>query len=267
MSAHRRPLLLVALSTSLCGLWAGACTTTNNITTIETATDGGGDATQGIDANGGNDTGGGGFDSTTGGDTGAGDDASGGGDGHVVKNDGGSDGGADTGSAGDSASAVECGALPTLHQDEAGTIFCGFDFDAGVNLVCPVGQECCLGGAIDLDAGVFAPQSCATFGTACTNPPDGGAIAIECGQNADCTANGTPAGAVCCLQGATAPAVVPGCGYYRASLGTAIACEAPQTGGTCAAGEVQICSSNVDCPSGKTCTPTKWKIFQVGFCL
>ena len=37
--------------------------------------------------------------------------------------------------------------------------------------------------------------------------------------------------------------------------------------GTCAAGEVQICSSAADCPAGKQCIAGKWKIFQVGFCM
>jgi hypothetical protein len=264
--ACRRRFLLVAIATSLGGLWTSACTT-NNVTNIVATLDGGGDATQGTDASEAHDTGGGGFDSTTGGDTGAGDDSSSGDDGSVVKTDAGSDAGPDAGDASDGAAAVECGATPTLHQDEAGTVFCGFDFDAGIQRFCSVGQECCLGGAIDLDAGLFAGQVCATFGATCTNPPDSGAIPIECAQNTDCTANGTPAGAVCCLKGATAPAVSPGCSYYRATMGAAISCEAPQPGGTCAVGEVQICSSNVDCPTGKTCTPMKWKIFQMGFCL
>jgi hypothetical protein len=64
--------------------------------------------------------------------------------------------------------------------------------------------------------------------------------------------------------------VVAGCGYPKATQGTAVVCESSDAGvapGACAAGEVELCSSQADCPTGTTCTPGKWKIFQVGFCL
>jgi hypothetical protein len=94
----------------------------------------------------------------------------------------------------------------------------------------------------------------------------------------DCTGAGFSGAVACCLQGATAPAIVPGCTYPRAKAGTAVVCEgtpggdagtdaAATTTGTCAVGEVQLCSSQSDCPTGTTCTAGKWKIFQVGFCM
>jgi hypothetical protein len=119
----------------------------------------------------------------------------------------------------------------------------------------------------------FAPQECANYGATCTN--GGGAeagtneqpIGIECAQVADCTANGKSASA-CCLQGAKS-STVAGCSYPKYSDGTGIVCEG--TTGTsataCASGEVQVCSSQADCPSGTTCTPGKWKILQLGFCM
>jgi hypothetical protein len=173
--------------------------------------------------------------------------------------------------AGEDETGPECGSTPTLHVDEAGSIFCGIA-DGG-DLLCPTGQECCLGGA--LGGGQFAPQECATLGAACPNigVPDAGAAAIpiECAQISDCVADGVIQAAACCLQGATAPAVTPGCTYPKSSLGTAVVCESGQPGTTapipCATGEVQLCSSQVDCPTGTTCMPGKWKIFQVGFCL
>ncbi len=179
--------------------------------------------------------------------------------------------GSDTGTAADTGTttdaAVNCGSNPTLHVDTAGTIFCGFDFDAGADLSCTTGQQCCLGGM--LDGGAFAEQACSTWqagGTGCTNPP-ADAIGIACGQNADCTANGfSGSNVACCLQGASGPAVPPGCTYPKATLGTAVVCEST-SGNGCAAGEIQICSSTSDCPTGKTCTAGKWKIFQVGFCM
>jgi hypothetical protein len=160
---------------------------------------------------------------------------------------------------------ASCGSNPSLHADTAGTIFCGYDFDAGANLSCTTGQQCCLGGY--LDGGAFAAQACSTWtagATGCTNPASD-SVGIACAQNADCTANGFSATNVaCCLRGAMGPAD-DGCNYPKATLGTSVACETT-TGNGCAAGEIQICSSDSDCPAGKTWVAGKWKILQVGFC-
>jgi hypothetical protein len=178
---------------------------------------------------------------------------------------GGSGGPIDAGSVPDAA----CGATPTLHQTPPGTIYCG-TFDAGA-LLCTTGRECCLGGLVG--AGVFAPDECSTFGTACTNgAPDAGGtsgIPIHCNQVADCHVNGQGSTS-CCLRGGALMSV-PGCGYPKVSGGTDVVCEisAQLAGGVspCGAGEVQVCSSQLDCPTGTTCTAGKWKIFQLGFCL
>jgi hypothetical protein len=120
------------------------------------------------------------------------------------------------------------------------------------------------------------PEQCATFGGTCTNSgnPDAGsgnllAVPIECNQVSDCVANGNANATACCLQGAKAPTPVAGCGYDKSTNGNAIVCEGTAGGAAtpCAAGEVQICSSQADCPSGTTCTPGKWKLYQIGFCL
>jgi hypothetical protein len=101
------------------------------------------------------------------------------------------------------------------------------------------------------------------------------AIGIACNQTSDCAANGMTGSVACCLQGAKGPNPVTGCGYDKASSGTAVVCEATTGGtttdagymvGTCLAGETQICSSDTDCPTGTTCKPGKWKIYQIGFC-
>jgi hypothetical protein len=97
------------------------------------------------------------------------------------------------------------------------------------------------------------------------------ALGIACNQVADCLTNGVVGAAVaCCLQGGTAPADPPGCSYLRSRGGTGIACEATagagNATGTCAGGEIQICSADVDCPAGQHCVPGWWKILQVGFC-
>ena len=169
----------------------------------------------------------------------------------------------DTG-PGDSGTA-DCGSIPKLHVSEAGAIFCGYPADGGSSFSCTTGTQCCLGGGKSPN---FFPEDCEGFGTVCQNPgPDAGVpsgIAIECNQNADCTANGK-SGNVCCLQGAGAPALQQGCGYYKSQGGTAITCE---QGATCSgATDIQICSADTDCPQGKTCTPMKWKLYQLGFCM
>ena len=173
--------------------------------------------------------------------------------------------GNDTGTT--DAGTAECGTTPTLHVSEAGAIFCGYPADGGSAFSCNTGTQCCLGGKLGSN---FLPEDCVTWGNACDNPPPDASspgLPIECNQNADCTANGK-ANNVCCLQGATAPAIVQGCGYYKSSPGgSAIVCE-QGTGGACSgSGEIQICSATSDCPTGKTCTPMKWKLYQLGFCM
>jgi hypothetical protein len=159
---------------------------------------------------------------------------------------------------------ADCGSIPTLHPTEAGTIFCGYPPDGGPSFSCTTGNQCCLGGHIS--GNQYAPEKCVGFDTVCDNPaPDGGSP-IQCGQNSDCTAN-NKAGDVCCLQGAGAPAQVAGCSYYKSQGGNAIMCETPSNGACTGATDIQICSSDADCPSGKTCTPMKWKLYQMGFCL
>ena len=132
---------------------------------------------------------------------------------------------------------------------------------------CTTGQECCVGGAIL--PGQFAPDVCTTFAGTCPNgsadagiPP----IPIECNQLSDCAANGLSSNA-CCLQGAHL-AIVAGCGYLKASGGTGVVCEGTGGGGpkACAAGDIQVCSSQSDCPTGTMCVPSKWKLFQIGVC-
>ena len=160
---------------------------------------------------------------------------------------------------------------PKLHATAAGDVFCGYN-DAGP-FDCTVDSgtgQCCLGGSIG--GKMFAPEQCQAFGSACTNPVGKG-TPIECGQISDCTANGVT-GAACCLEGAMgAPAPESGCSAddLKLSGGTAVKCQASAGGATdggapaCASG-LQICSQNLDCPAGMTCTPMHWKLYQLGFC-
>jgi len=153
-----------------------------------------------------------------------------------------------------------CGAPPALHPSAPGHLYC----DSA--LTCSTGQECCLGGATGINQ--YAPDTCNPLGAACTNggsPDTGGSagVPIACMQVSDCTGNGVAGAEACCLRGATAPAMQTSCLYPRSILGKDVVCETSE----CGADEVQLCTSASDCPSGKTCTPGKWKIYQLGFCL
>ena len=145
--------------------------------------------------------------------------------------------------------------------------------DGGPAFNCNAPQQCCLGGEINA---VFSDEVCAAYGSFCTNGTDAGgtgnapAVPVECNQISDCRANGNTGATACCLQGATAPALVAGCGYDKSTHGNDIVCEGDAGGTTataCQAGEIQICSSQADCPANTTCTAGKWKIYQIGFCL
>jgi hypothetical protein len=174
--------------------------------------------------------------------------------------------------AGDFDAGVDCGRIPVLHPNPPGDIYCGYGDDGGVlDCLASAGEGmCCLGGS--LGNGTYAAQVCSP--NAMVGCPNGGedaggtpAIQIQCNQISDCTANGFQGAGACCLQGAAFGAV-PGCGYMQAKAGTAIVCEGNGGQGVapCLPGEVQICSSNADCPQGTTCMPGKWKIFQLGIC-
>jgi hypothetical protein len=252
----------------------GAVAACSSTTTTFLTDDGGADAAKTSEAGTPQDGGGNGFGDATVADTGSpqgddgpvtGDDGGGGQPDSSSGPDGSGSGDAGeagpTSDAGDGGTAVpDCGSIPTLHPTDAGEVYCGFG-DAG-SIYCGVGEQCCLGGS--LGNGQFAPEQCAAFGTTCQNPPptDAGAggIAIECMQPSDCTAN--DGGTVCCLR-ANPPAVVAGCGYSKATGGTGVFCEQATA---CAAGESRLCESQADCPSGQTCTPFKWKLYQMGFC-
>jgi hypothetical protein len=169
----------------------------------------------------------------------------------------------------DGGSGVDCGSIPTLHMNPAGSIFCGYGAGDAGEITCATGTECCLGGEVSSSSG-YSPQACSTWtanGAGCTNPAaDSGAmypaIGIACNQNSDCTANGQATGGSCCLVGASV-STVAGCGYPKAKSGDNIQCESTPA---CASGEIQVCSSQADCPTGTTCTAGKWKIYDLGFC-
>lgn len=194
---------------------------------------------------------------------------------------GSSSGGSSSGSSGGSGSSsggmtgADCGAkIPTLHPNPAGDIYCGYlPGDSGATLDCIAGGDagggwCCLGGS--LGGGNYAPQICATSSAGCLadGDPDAGkpGIPIQCNQISDCAGNGASGATACCLQGASEETCMGG--FTKAFGGSAIVCEGSGGGSAtaCVAGEIQICSTAADCPSGTTCKPGKWKLYDLGFC-
>lgn len=180
--------------------------------------------------------------------------------------------GSSSGSTGDAGTA-DCGSIPTLHPNPAGDIYCGYAGDAGaLDCVADSGTGwCCLGGKVGTG---YAPQICGANSAACIadgDPdagPSGAGVPIQCNQIGDCAGNGSAGATACCLQGSPGFVTVPGCGYGKAKGGTAVVCEGTGGGAAtmCAAGEVNLCLADTDCPSGMHCVAGKWKIFQVGYC-
>jgi hypothetical protein len=167
----------------------------------------------------------------------------------------------DTGTMDDGGDAGACthGNPPKLHASDGGTLFCGFKpNDAGTLYCDPHTQECCVGGTQGTG---HADAVCQQQGTTCTNGM--GPKVINCEAPADCTT----AGSVCCMTGTT-PTLDTTCNYYRTGANITTSCVAPSDGGapTCAAGQSQICTNDMECPTGKTCVPFKTIYFGLGFC-
>ena len=173
-------------------------------------------------------------------------------------------GSSDTGSAvesgiADSGGAGDCGSFPTLHPGNGTTLFCPFGPDAGAPIDCVVKQQlCCISGKV---GSTFPPSDCEPIsqGTcAAVEAGIAGSTQIECEDPAtDC-----PSGSTCCGAPNSIQPVV-GCGYDKLVGFQYTRCE---SGGTCAAGEFQLCESLQECPSGQTCTVFKAKGMQLGFC-
>lgn len=177
--------------------------------------------------------------------------------------------GSDAGDGGNS-----CGSTPSLKPGDGGSIYCPFAADAGqyvtcsssgfCHLDCPTATTyCCIGGGTSPN---YYTSACQTIGQACDNPPEDaghGGRPVQCEEAADC--QGGDAGAMICCGTGGLPAQDPTCGYYKESPGfKATTCT---TGTTCPSGQFQICSTDAECGSGKTCTPFKALGVQLGFCM
>jgi hypothetical protein len=176
----------------------------------------------------------------------------------------------------------DCGVAPKLPVEDAGadaadagaavpgSIFCASS--TGGALVCPTGEECCIGGT---KGGAPQPAECAVFGATCINGTgDAGPAAasvVQCNDVSDCTANGLPGAPACCLRGSQSEL---GCTYPLFVGGGDVVCEGegdagpPADGGitACLPGELQVCQGNADCAAGKKCVAASWIGRAIGVC-
>ncbi len=155
----------------------------------------------------------------------------------------------DSGTPGDSGTA-DCGSFPTLHPESMPGVYC--PFSGNPSITCMAYQECC-----ETPAGAGSPSTCEMFGSTC---PVANSITWECEDPIACMGNPGAAGPVCCGQGSVQ--LDSNCGYHYGSGFMGTVCAA-----SCAAGEVTICETQSECPSGTTCTPFKTKGLQIGACL
>jgi len=129
--------------------------------------------------------------------------------------------------------------------------FCPFQ-QGGVFDHCNVGEHCCH---YPIESGLAA--TCNAGSVACAAPAITTGLDWRCDESNDCPG----ANSVCCFAGTVTP--IAQCPGTFASTGTGSACRAASQ---CAAGELQTCGSQSDCPLGKTCTGVRIRGKHVGIC-
>lgn len=166
------------------------------------------------------------------------------------------------------AGAPDCSAAPTLRQNAA--VFC---FNAGQ---CKPGEAgICCADAKGSD-GKFLPPKCAEAAEATTGYEVGSCEFAEgsggrewhCTESAHCP----NAGESCCVIGGTEgtprafpDSNFPGCGtYFNGDQGRNVGGSRCKTG--CEAGELTLCSSDAECPTGTACHPIKLANRFTGVC-
>jgi hypothetical protein len=187
--------------------------------------------------------------------------------------------GTDTGPSGDSTTptdgggSAECGSkAPSLHPTkDGGGLYCPFaaETDAGDTIYCGAGSDsgaaCCVSGEVG-DA--YPPSVCAAPGSStCSFTATSGNTQIQCEDPAtDCTG-----GQVCCAYGGKleqaeneTTKVLCSWDKYADWAGTtcATSCAAVDGGGTV----LQLCTSDGECTSPKTCVAFTAKGIDLGYC-
>ena len=137
-----------------------------------------------------------------------------------------------------------CSPPSTLHPPKAGktSLYCPFSGTPAI--YCALGQHCC------------EPSSGTSTCDPIATPCPAGDTDWQCEDaTADCTA-----GQVCCGTGMLVINTNPQCNNFASGF-TGTHCAA-----SCMASEIQMCTSNGECPAGKTCQPFKTKGSSVGGC-
>lgn len=159
-----------------------------------------------------------------------------------------------SGTGGSAPDAGPCGKITKLHPPSpdagANTLFCPFSgVDGGKDEFCTAQTEHCC----EPPASAMTPSTCDPIATPCAT----GDTDWQCEDPvADC-----PSGMECCAPGASIGiSADPMCGNFAHKFhGTQ--CVAA---GTCMG--IQMCTSDSECPSGKTCVPFATKGNAVGGC-
>jgi hypothetical protein len=174
---------------------------------------------------------------------------------------GSSSGGSSGSSSGtmDDAGSDACKTPPTLHPDDGGTIYCPFGPDGSAIYCSATTTVCCIGGGT---SGNYQVSKCQDKAMECDNPSAdaaGPARRVECEDSLNCGTSG-----ICCAKGGVPSDM--GCGYpLEKPSFSQTTCVTD--GGACALGDFQLCSSQAECPMGKTCTAARTSIgVQIGFC-
>jgi len=130
--------------------------------------------------------------------------------------------------------------------------FCPFQGDGSTFTSCLGTEHCCLPAK--------GNSTCTPNGTACVFAADAATNSdFQCDETNDCTT-----GQVCCENAGALIQQDPGCTMYdfvSGQKGTSCV----QT--ACPQGQGQVCGSNADCPTGKTCFPVNTKAMWLGVCV
>jgi hypothetical protein len=128
--------------------------------------------------------------------------------------------------------------------------FCPFGGDGSTFAPCNTGEHCCLP----------STGSSTCSGTACVFSNDASTNSdFQCNETNDCNA-----GEVCCENAGSEVQQDPGCTTYDyVSKQHGTSCVST----SCPSGQAQVCGSDSDCPTGKTCFPTNTKAIWLGVCI
>ena len=153
--------------------------------------------------------------------------------------------------SGNDAAEASCSSISTLHAPPTtgSTIYCPFSgYDGGANAYCAAQiQHCCE--TRNAGSGL---SSCEPTSTAC------GGMNYYDWQCEDPVAD-CGSGQVCCAAGSFNLGA-PGCGNYLSGF------SGSQCAATCPTGQLQLCTTSMECGTGRSCFPVRIGGNQIGVC-